>query len=208
MMITNKTDNHWLTHNNDSMQAKSEPPPKPPFRHLGNLFRPSKSDFWPFCIFLIFLRHFPISTGHFFRAKSTHKFMIEFFFKSYGLILYLKTQQKMHPAKRFEIFTPRQHGLLNSCAFSRCPSTPVSWKNLCISFQIDVAAAAIYGTDGHILSCVPTGYGKTMPMLITSLLLPPGNSINIMWKPSEGLKLQILFWSPWKLSWRGAHLGL
>ena len=65
-----------------------------------------------------------------------------------------------------------------------------------------------YGTDGHILSCVPTGYGKTMPMLITSLLLPPGDSINIIWKPSEGLKLQILFWSPWKLSWRGAHLGL
>ena len=24
-----------------------------------------------------------------------------------------------------------------------------------------------------------TGYGKTMPMLITSLLLPPGNAINI-----------------------------
>ena len=45
-------------------------------------------------------------------------------------------------------------------------------------------------------------------MLIPSLLLPPGNSINIIWKPSEGLKLQILFWSPRKLSWRGAHLGL
>ena len=32
--------------------------------------------------------------------------------KRYGLILYLKTQQKMRPAKRFDIFTPRQHGLL------------------------------------------------------------------------------------------------
>ena len=28
-----------------------------------------------------------------------------------------------------------------------------------------MVGAAIYGTDGnHILSCVPTGFGKTLPM--------------------------------------------
>ena len=53
--------------------------------------------------------------GIFFRAKYTHKFMIDFFKKkNYGLIPYLKTQQKMYPAKQFKMFTSRQHGLVIS----------------------------------------------------------------------------------------------
>ena len=39
-------------------------PPKPPKSHLRNPNRTSKSHFWPFCVFLIFLPHFPLSTGH------------------------------------------------------------------------------------------------------------------------------------------------
>ena len=35
-------------------------PPKPPKRHLRNPNRPSKSDFWPFCIFWTFKRNFPV----------------------------------------------------------------------------------------------------------------------------------------------------
>ena len=38
--------------------------------------------------------------------------MIDFCLQSHRPILYLKRQQKVHPAKRFEILRPRQHGLL------------------------------------------------------------------------------------------------
>ena len=38
-------------------------PQNPPKRHLRNQNRASKSDFWPFCVFLIFLPHIPLSTG-------------------------------------------------------------------------------------------------------------------------------------------------
>ena len=37
---------------------RPKPPPKPPKRHLRNPNRTSKSDFLPFCVFLIFLPHF------------------------------------------------------------------------------------------------------------------------------------------------------
>ena len=46
-----------------------------------------------------------------------------------------------------------------------------------VSFQADVTAAALSLDSGHILSCVPTGWGKTLPMLLTALLLPPGDTI-------------------------------
>ena len=39
-------------------------PPKPPKSHLRNPNRTSKSDFLPFCVFLIFSPRFPLSTGH------------------------------------------------------------------------------------------------------------------------------------------------
>ena len=47
-------------------------------------------------------------------AKCTYEFMIDFFLQSHRPILYLKKQQKVHPAKRFEILRPRQHGLLTT----------------------------------------------------------------------------------------------
>ena len=42
-------------------------------------------------------------------------------------------------------------------------------------FQADIiASAADEEDDFHILSCLPTGYGKSLPMLLLSLFLPPG----------------------------------
>ena len=46
--------------------------------------------------------------------------MINFFWQSHRPILYLKRQQKVHPAKRFENLRSRQHGLLctETCFYS------------------------------------------------------------------------------------------
>ena len=52
------------------------------------------------------------------------------------------------------------------------------WKPL-IKWQVqaDITAAAIDQQDRHhILSCLPTGMGKTLPMLLTARLLPPGDT--------------------------------
>ena len=43
------------------------------------------------------------------------------------------------------------------------------------------AANSIYNCHmmamGHILSSVPKGWGKTLPMILTALLMPPGDTI-------------------------------
>ena len=44
-------------------------PPKPLIGHLGDQNWTSKSDFWPFYQFCIFLRRFPISTGPIFQTS-------------------------------------------------------------------------------------------------------------------------------------------
>ena len=44
--------------------APPNKPPKPPKSHLRSPNRTSKSDFLPFCVFLIFSPRFPLSTGH------------------------------------------------------------------------------------------------------------------------------------------------
>ena len=63
-------------------------------------------------------------------------------------------------------------------------------------------ASAVYGTEGdHILCCVPTGYGKTMGPLITSLLLPPGKAINKIWKFEAPLDNLIIPRPPSNKSW-------
>ena len=44
-----------------------------------------------------------------------------------------------------------------------------------LPLQADIVAAAINAEDGHhILSSLPTGMGKTLPMIVASCLLPPG----------------------------------
>ena len=45
-------------------------------------------------------------------------------------------------------------------------------------FQADILASAADDEDAfHILSCLPTGYGKSLPMLMLSLFLPQGTTI-------------------------------
>ena len=45
-------------------------------------------------------------------------------------------------------------------------------------FQADIIASAADDEDAfHILSCLPTGYGKSLPMLLLSLFLPQGMTI-------------------------------
>ena len=43
--------------------------------------------------------------------------------------------------------------------------------------QADVTAAVLSQDSHHILSSVPTGWGKTLPMLLAALLMPPGDTI-------------------------------
>ena len=46
-------------------------------------------------------------------------------------------------------------------------------------FQADIIASAADDEDAsHILSCLPTGYGKSLPMLLLSLFLPQGMTID------------------------------
>ena len=46
-------------------------------------------------------------------------------------------------------------------------------------FQADIIASAADNEDAsHILSCLPTGYGKSLPMLLLSLFLPQGMTID------------------------------
>ena len=45
------------------------------------------------------------------------------------------------------------------------------------SSQADVTGAALSEDGGHILSSVPTGWGKTLPMVVTALLMPPDDTI-------------------------------
>ena len=50
--------------------------------------------------------------------------------------------------------------------------------NMVGQFQADILALAADDEDAfHILSCLPTGYGKSLPMLMLSLFLPQGTTI-------------------------------
>ena len=45
--------------------------------------------------------------------------------------------------------------------------------------QADIVACAINGSENcHIMGALPTGYGKSLPMLVTGLLMPPGKGVN------------------------------
>ena len=52
-----------------------------------------------------------------------------------------------------------------------------TWSLVSPFLQADVLAAICdISTEKHILSCFPTGYGKTYPMLLASSLSPTGDS--------------------------------
>ena len=46
-------------------------------------------------------------------------------------------------------------------------------------FQADLVACAINDSEtSHIMGALPTGYGKSLPMLVTGLLMPTGKCVN------------------------------
>ena len=46
-------------------------------------------------------------------------------------------------------------------------------------FQADLVACAINDSEtSHIMGALPTGYGKSLPMLVTGLLMPAGKCVN------------------------------
>ena len=48
-------------------------------------------------------------------------------------------------------------------------------------FQADIIGSAADNEDAsHILSCLPTGYGKSLPMLLLSLFLPQGIRVSVV----------------------------
>ena len=48
------------------------------------------------------------------------------------------------------------------------------------ALQADIVACAIDGSENcHIMGALPTGYGKSLPMLVTGLLMPPGIYVNL-----------------------------
>ena len=48
---------------------------------------------------------------------------------------------------------------------------------LTLTFYADVVAELLSGEKSHVLSCFPTGSGKSLPMLVAALLMPPGKQI-------------------------------
>ena len=59
--------------------------------------------------------------------------------------------------------------------FQVIKSTTNSTACTLLPLQADIVAAAINAEDGHhILSSLPTGMGKTLPMIVASCFLPPG----------------------------------
>ena len=68
-------------------------------------------------------------------------------------------------------------------------------------FQADIIACAVDHKDpSHILSCLPTGYGKSIPMLLLSLFLPPG----MTFENTEGDSLKC---SPKKINHQGVFVS-
>ena len=51
----------------------------------------------------------------------------------------------------------------------------VPWTVIFIILQADIVRCAIDDDETcHIMGALPTGYGKSLPMLVTGLLMPPG----------------------------------
>ena len=64
--------------------------------------------------------------------------------------------------------------------------------------QLDILQSALDQDDpNHILCALPTGFGKTMPMLLLGHLLPPGAGIPILETPCYSKTFQ----ARWRWSW-------
>ena len=64
------------------------------------------------------------------------------------------------------------------------PARHIPHKSQYGQFQADIIASAADDEDAfHILSCLPTGYGKSLPMLLLSLFLPQGTIDYWIYRP-------------------------
>jgi len=76
-------------------------------------------------------------------------------------------------------------------AYQQLRDTHPAFPEVLRDFQADIVAAAINAEDGHhILSSLPTGMGKTLPMIVASCLLPPGSTTMII-VPLTTIKQQL-----------------
>ena len=67
------------------------------------------------------------------------------------------------------------------------PAHHIPHKSQHRQFQADIIASAADDEDAfHILSCLPTGYGKSLPMLLLSLFLPQGMTIEYTHYTGQG----------------------
>ena len=68
----------------------------------------------------------------------------------------------------------------SSCVIFRLGHETLKERVLQSKFlQADIVACAINGSENcHIMGALPTGYGKSLPMLVTGLLMPPGKDVN------------------------------
>ena len=57
--------------------------------------------------------------------------------------------------------------------------SPMKFFSAYVSMQADIVAAALDTSSGghHLLGALPTGFGKSLPMMVLALLLPPGITI-------------------------------
>ena len=46
-----------------------------------------------------------------------------------------------------------------------------------LTFLADVVNELLSGEKSHVLSCFPSGFGKSLPMFVAALLMPPGKQI-------------------------------
>ena len=72
------------------------------------------------------------------------------------------------------------------------PARHIPHKSQYGQFQADIIASAADDEDAfHILSCLPTGYGKSLPMLLLSLFLPQGTIDYWIYIQANQLSLQV-----------------
>ena len=49
-----------------------------------------------------------------------------------------------------------------------------------VVLQVDILCRALHKEEGHLMCAFPTGYGKSLPMLLLGLLMPEGRTPNLI----------------------------
>ena len=57
-----------------------------------------------------------------------------------------------------------------------------------VVLQVDILCRALHKEEeGHLMCAFPTGYGKSLPMLLLGLLMPEGRTPNLIWEHQQVL---------------------